>query len=769
MPYEIRELVIKLDTNIKGDKPIDFNGNMLYFPEEENPPQVGGNPYICVDIKYTKDLLSVIDETDIYKFFFDKPYLMSVLDEYQDKNETEIDDKDEHTISKHNIMFCIKTIFPTKYYTINNIHQSIQLKYSSGAVPSRSHYWFNPFNTKNAYLKIGATEYTVAKVTWLNDVLNHPEYKELLDVTSNVLGNYNRDIKQSAYIIRKHFETYKNKLLNLYRDAYYKNNKFATESIFIGDNSADHLSLMKSLVQYFRKDPQEIEKTNNFIIQVGPSPSHNIFKPTPNNQEKSKDLTDLEDLLKSTKHITTDSNSNISDIFGRQGGNYKVFLSGPTIEEHNKFFSAIGKIEKVIEKLSLPPINKNYEIIKNDASEYLYTAREPTIIEIETSALKMLNDDIKKKLFKKVKLLGEVKLIDNYNMLLTSGLVTDNNVLYQNDNMINYFNVIRLFTEMRTNTELDDILLDLQVPDNETVKKAILRLTDILNIIHKGTDQNENLKLLDIGSNTITVDGVRKNEIYVHLDLIQGIVNDDNKNDVFCHYTNRLLGDKLDKITSGHPDWMVSEHMELVEVKKTEKSDTTMLTKAEQIVKDGFNKVSQGFNKVSPVIPTTTSISQDKDNKENDDRLQRYLTGKGITKVKYRNTIDSDDKSVLEFIQKKNDDKLYNLLLEYEKLPKPKMNNINEPNSVINEIELLDTKYKKIIEQNKFKLINKLIKKDDIKKITKNNLENQLYIDVIRSFIPLKQGGKKRHTKRKSRIVSKQNKKRHTKKQYNNR
>ena len=206
MSYEIRELVIKLDTNIKGDKPIDFNGNMLYFPEEEM--QVGGNPYICVDIKYTKDLLSVIDETDIYKFFFDKPYLMSVLDEYKDKNETEIDDKDEHTISKHNIMFCIKTIFPTKYYTINNIHQSIQLKYPSGAVPSRSHYLFNPFNTKNAYLKIGATEYTVAKVTWLNDVLNHPEYKELLDVTSNVLGNYNRDIKQSAYIIRIVFLSY---------------------------------------------------------------------------------------------------------------------------------------------------------------------------------------------------------------------------------------------------------------------------------------------------------------------------------------------------------------------------------------------------------------------------------------------------------------------------------------------------------------------------------------------------------------------------------
>ena len=760
MPYEIRELVIKLDTNIKGDKPIDFNGNMLYFPEEEKPQQVGGNPYICVDIKYTKDLLSVIDEADIYKFFFDKPYLMSVLDEYTDKNETETDDKDEHTISKHNIMFCIKTIFPTKYYTINNIHQSIQLKYPIGAVPSRSHYWFNPFNTKNAYLKIGATEYTVAKVTWLNDVLNHPEYKELLDVTSNVLGNYNRDIKQSAYIIRKHFETYKNKLLDLYRDAYYKNNKFATESIFIGDNSADHLSLMKSLVQYFIKDPQEIEQTKNFIIQVGPKPVHKIFK----DQEKLNDLNDLKDLLKSTNNMPADSNSDISDIFRRQGvNNNNVFLNGRTIEAHNKFFSVIGKIQEVIDKI----INKNYEIIKNDSSEYLYTTLESSPTIIETS---VLNDDIKKKLFDKD------KLIDNYNMLLTSGLVTDNNVLYKNDNMINYFNVIRLFTEMRTNTELDDILLDLQVPDNETVKKAILRLTEILNIIHKGTNKEDNLKLLDIGSNTITVDGVRKNEIYVHLDLIQGIVNDDNKNDVFCHYTNRLLGDKLDKITSGHPDWMVSEHMELVEVKKTEKSDTTMLTKAEQIVKDGFNKVSQGFNKVSqgfnkvsPVIRTTTSISQDKDKKENDVRLQRYLTGKDITKVKYRNTIDSDDKSVLEFIQKKNDDKLYNLLLEYEKLPKPKMNNINEPNSVINEIELLDTKYKKIIEQNKFKLINKLIKKDDIKKITKNNLENQLYIDVIRSFIPLKQGGKKRHTKRKSRIVSKQNKKRHTKKQYKNR
>ena len=742
MSYEIRELVIKLDTNIKGDKPIDFNGNMLYFPEEENISQVGGKPYICVDIKYTDELLSLIDETDRYKFFFNKSYLMSVLDKYKDKNETESDDKDEHMISKHNIMFCIKTIFPTKYYTINNIHQSIQLKYPSGAVPYRSHYWFNPFNTKNAYLKIGATEYTVAKVTWLNDVLNHPEYKELLDVTSNVLGNYNRDIKQSAYIIRKHFETYKNKLLDLYRDAYYKNNKFATESIFIGDNSADHLSLMKSLVQYFIKDPQEIEQTKNFIIQVGPKPDHKIFK----DQEK---LNDLKDLLKSTNNMSADSNSDISDIFRRQGGNNNnVFLNGRTIEAHNKFFSVIGKIQEVIDKI----INKNYEIIKNDSSEYLYTTLESSPTIIETS---VLNDDIKKKLFDKD------KLIDNYNMLLTSGLVTDNNVLYKNDNMINYFNVIRLFTEMRTNTELDDILLDLQVPDNETVKKAILRLTEILNIIHKGTNKEDNLKLLDIGSNTITVDGVQKNEIYVHLDLIQGIVNDDNKNDVFCHYTNRLLGDKLDKITSGHPDWMVSEHMELVEVKKTEKSDITMLTKAEQIVQDGFNKVSQ-------VIPTTTSISQDKDNKEKDARLQRYLTGKGITKVKYNNTIEPGDKSVLEFIQKKNG-QLYKLLLEYEKLPEPKMNNINKPNSVINNIELLDTTYKKIIEQNKSKLNNKLISTKNKQEITKNNLENQLYIDVIHSFIPLKQGGKKRHTKRKRRVVSKQNKKRHTKKQYKNR
>lgn len=90
-----------------------------------------------------------------------------------------------------NVSVMLEALFPTSFLTFNNINNSfsenISDEFPTNIYPSH----IVPFLTKGfvqmtsayipySYIKLGLSTYTTVRVLWLNDIINHPEYKKLI-------------------------------------------------------------------------------------------------------------------------------------------------------------------------------------------------------------------------------------------------------------------------------------------------------------------------------------------------------------------------------------------------------------------------------------------------------------------------------------------------------------------------------------------------------------------------------------------------------------
>jgi hypothetical protein len=196
MSFEIKEIKIKLYTNLqnKEQRLIDFDLDMLYHESKSKPNEKGETttipldkaglnklPYFTMSVKYPlarlqKDLQSYQERV---KFFFDEKEFEKRLFLYTD-GPKESDDVDvNNDIAEHNIMTMIEILFPTKFTVINNFHTSMDHVFGKSYL---GRMWLNPTIKKYySYLKLADGKiYTFTRLIWLNDIMNHPLYRTFL-------------------------------------------------------------------------------------------------------------------------------------------------------------------------------------------------------------------------------------------------------------------------------------------------------------------------------------------------------------------------------------------------------------------------------------------------------------------------------------------------------------------------------------------------------------------------------------------------------------
>ena len=185
----IHQIKITLDTNIpKIGKPIELTRSILYYESVDDYYTLSNYPHFTTDVKYPRNYLNTLDYSRRVEFFFSNERFKEVLLEksvYSPNPEVEVND----TI-KHNVETMINVLFATKFPIINNYTNSYDryilnipnfdftLKdalpaYLSGVAPH--------IPVKYSYLKINEKIYTNSKVIWLNDVINHPIYRDLIN------------------------------------------------------------------------------------------------------------------------------------------------------------------------------------------------------------------------------------------------------------------------------------------------------------------------------------------------------------------------------------------------------------------------------------------------------------------------------------------------------------------------------------------------------------------------------------------------------------
>lgn len=187
MSIEINELQINLLTNIPGKNKLTFTKDIVYHPDMENL-SINKFPYLVSNIELQKSAFDSYPYDKLVNMFFNRNVLLNEVKKLYNKGSSEnykhelVTEPDEiMEIEKRNVYLIMKLLFPTKYFVVKNYHSSYDY-----VVPGKTTldvgFYYDPLRTKFSYIKDSGV-YTVTKVTWLNDILNHPSYKELITKT----------------------------------------------------------------------------------------------------------------------------------------------------------------------------------------------------------------------------------------------------------------------------------------------------------------------------------------------------------------------------------------------------------------------------------------------------------------------------------------------------------------------------------------------------------------------------------------------------------
>ena len=203
----IHQLKILLKTSIPDkNEPIELTNSLLDVSKK--PKNLSNYPYFSPTMYYPHTQIQDMTYEDRIRFFFDKTTFTKILSKYNQKNnsagknvqdkmasvDTESNEIYNSLLCTANFLFTIQTILPTGYISDNH-YQSIEfydpdvrekLFTIKGSRPSIfSKLLPRRYKANYSYIKDSNTIYTVDKVTWINDALNHPEYKNIVQSYSS--------------------------------------------------------------------------------------------------------------------------------------------------------------------------------------------------------------------------------------------------------------------------------------------------------------------------------------------------------------------------------------------------------------------------------------------------------------------------------------------------------------------------------------------------------------------------------------------------------
>ena len=187
MNFIIDELDITFDTNIPKDQDdiesVSFTIDKLYHPiMKDIKTQLNTYPYFTSDVLYP-DTLDYLSYDKVIEFFFNKAQFARHLIQNTTSGLEDIDHDTRISYEQKNIKKMLVLLFPTKYPVYSNVYDSynyiIKKKRSLSKYMMR---YTNPFIAKNySYIRLNNTIYTISRIIWINDFLNHPSMTHIFD------------------------------------------------------------------------------------------------------------------------------------------------------------------------------------------------------------------------------------------------------------------------------------------------------------------------------------------------------------------------------------------------------------------------------------------------------------------------------------------------------------------------------------------------------------------------------------------------------------
>ena len=572
----VKELKIMIDTN-SSSEPFPLKYSLIHNPfagEMDSKKVMNEYPYFTEKVQYDKESLDNKSYNELLHIFFNKDQFFKVI-----VNNKNLIEKPDITMIEQNIMIMLNLLFPTKYPTSNNINTSYnkyllktpyELKFDMGEL-TRGVPGFTNTTTKSeySYLKINGNVNTVSEIVWLNDVLNEPVYKELV----NKLIEYNEWVNDTIPDIQEEKRNVVKKLV----DGLTSESK---KSIRITQNEID---IIKKQKQIFTRD--EFETELQTILKSGYHEKiQHLFELIDQQSKFRSEITKtkFDSVFKDIPGINTPEES-LKNAYA----SFKKYMNSKELLERSRSFSDMKESDENINKLitNIDVLNQKFE---ETPLQPLQVVDKNTINQIQVigSLFEKIktNDNsnefklLTSKINEMVKISNELKallLVNEYILSNDKGIFVhyDNRIENENDKKIfigelekkkyepfkNIVNTINTLFVKKNRKSMNPVLQKMMDEYfNFTRKEFKENIIDQIQTINKKKPDfndkwNISVSLFDNEDDT----SIKNCEIYIYMELIEDELNVSNIGSVSCGFLDEKLTEMFKALTSNDDNYNV--------------------------------------------------------------------------------------------------------------------------------------------------------------------------------------------------------------------
>ena len=502
---------------------VNATGNNVDIPKGKADNIIEISPCITFDVKYNKVFLQIMPYSELLDFFFNKirfkNKIESMISNKKITINNSLNDAAKLKIGTSNIITMLELLFPTKYPVVSNNYTSFK-KYIQQNINIDTDRLQNAIigmtkikPREYSYINISGTDYTITQSIWCNDLINNIDYNKL----------YSEYIRYDGWINEQNVEidkTIENKLNDfqiIFKTLFTNNETFdvslnglkiknnvmiieLSNNAISGSTSTQQIQLDKQTqTKFLNGMKSEIEKYNGLTSPIDPITQYNILK-------------------------------NITSFYDSYNKN-NIFKIGFDKDSQK----LINNIKKIIEKLEIVVI-----VSKIKVEHFNTTSKINVLFQIEPD-----NSESSK-----------TEILDN-DAILEKKMLT---YLIQNySTYVNYVNLLKTYIQndkvkyiISSNKDLQD-LIDNYAKGGDTKTPDFKDIMEDMNevLTTKGRKINgDYIKYYEVGYSMLSLEevGVPHYEIYVMLNVIKGIYDENNTKQIDCQYKSIDLGKRTENV-----------------------------------------------------------------------------------------------------------------------------------------------------------------------------------------------------------------------------
>jgi hypothetical protein len=574
MEIMVEPLQIMIQTNVPSQPNFEFTSNLIHIPEEEPPikrERLNNYPYLCTNFRYPSVVLMSLPYNTIVEFFFNADTMISLMNSskvqsFEKRNKTELERKYHQTeVEEHNIQLMIKLLFPTKFLIPINLHQSIDIVLNSSTFPHN--FFFNPNQIRYSYMKLGNEVYTTSRVTWINDLLNHKHFSTLMKKTyfANKALRKNAVEANIVDLQKKKFNTHIERLTK----------ELAEKEQELEDNYNEYVEAFESTIRDYKKENKELFEDEGSDSEYHSSDGESEKIET--TQGRPRELRPREN-IKRPERFRGGTDTFTSETF-------KIYIT----EQLDSFLDEIKEDEQ--EAKDQIKDHLQYDIALYSDNIYSLN-REIEVLRNELEEKKKLAgvaEPFKDTPYEKLE-----PPINAHNIYIRNMLKMNLSKDIPSRNVKDFYDkILPLFIRIRDrkdneltsgNRYFKDLLnggIGKKKPEANKVKEKIQDFYNTMNSVYRKYIRNDTSvsikkerKVLYTGVDEIYFKfpkpGTPRRRVFFTIELIEGAVNDENRDRITCPYTGEYLGVLFEKLFYGQSmfGWKVKPAEYLYSVKK---------------------------------------------------------------------------------------------------------------------------------------------------------------------------------------------------------